>query len=60
MSDSRLLEYGWKSYNLKCKNDFIEITKEDLDKIGKEWKLTYRWIDNSVFLHINNCIYISK
>ncbi len=66
MSDSRLLKYAWKSYNLKCKNDFIEITKEDLGKIGKEWKLTYRWIDNSVFLHIKNdnsedgCVYISK
>ncbi|PIE79495.1 MAG: hypothetical protein CSA15_02890 [Candidatus Delongbacteria bacterium] len=62
LSNQQLVKYDWKSYNKHCKNDIIKIEEKDLKNIGKEWKLTYRWFDNTVFLHIksDSCIYISK
>lgn len=60
VSDARLLEYHWKYYDLNCKSDGLVLNKDDLNKIGKEWKLTYRWADNAVFLHLADCVYIAK
>ncbi len=66
LSDKQMLSYHWKAYhNCSLKNSY-GIKKDELAKIGKQWKVSYRWYDNSVFLDVSDdpkfgeCVYISK
>ncbi len=66
LSEQKMLSYHWKAYhNCSLKNGYV-IKKDELVKIGKQWKVSYRWYDNSVFLDVSDdakfgeCVYISK
>ncbi len=66
LSDSKMLSYHWKAYKgCELRNGHI-LEQDELNKIGKQWQISYRWVDNTVFLHIENdpefgdCVYIGK
>lgn len=65
LSDKQMLSYYWKGYKGCGLINFYKMQPSDLEKIGKQWKVSYRWLDNSVFLDVSDdpkfgeCIYIS-
>lgn len=66
LSDSQLLSYRWKGYKGCYLINAYIMEAADLEKIGNQWQMGYRWIDGGVFLYIKddpkfgNCVYISK
>ncbi len=66
LSNEQMLNYLWKAYKDCSLINFYTMQPSDLEKIGKQWKVSYRWVDNSVFLDVSDdpkfgeCVYISK
>ncbi len=66
LSNEQMLNYLWKGYDDCGLINFYKMQPSDLEKIGKQWKVSYRWVDNSVFLDVSDdakfgeCVYISK